>query len=53
MIDTHPQGSGQAGEVGLCEPHEVQQGRWQGPVTGLGQPQVSTQAGDEGIGDQP
>ena len=32
----HPEGLGQAGEVGLCEPHEVQQGQVQGPTAGLG-----------------
>ena len=32
----HPEGPGQAGEVALCEPHEVQQGRVQGPTPGLG-----------------
>ncbi|KAK4831861.1 LOW QUALITY PROTEIN: hypothetical protein QYF61_019689 [Mycteria americana] len=30
----HPEGPGQAGEVGLCEPHEVQQGQVQGPSPG-------------------
>ena len=34
----HPEGPGQAGEVGLCEPHEVQRGRVQGPAPGAGQP---------------
>jgi len=32
----HPEGPGQAGEVGLCEPHEVQQGQVQGPTPGSG-----------------
>jgi len=32
----HPEGPGQAQEVGLCEPHEVQQGEVQGPALGLG-----------------
>ena len=30
----HPEGPGQAGDVGLCEPHEVQQGQGQGPTHG-------------------
>jgi len=30
------EGPGQAGEVGLCEPHEVQQGQVQGPTPGSG-----------------
>ena len=48
----HLEGSGQAGEVGLCEPREVQQGQVQGPAPGseqpplgLGQPPLSVQAG--------
>jgi len=32
----HPEGPGQAGEVGLCEPHEVQQGQVQGLTPGSG-----------------
>lgn len=28
---------GRAGEAGLCEPHEVQQGEGQGPAPGSGQ----------------
>ena len=32
----HPEGPGQTGEVGLCEPHEVQHGQVQGPTPGLG-----------------
>jgi len=41
----HPEGPGQAQEVGLYETHEVQQGQVQGPVHGSGQPPVSIQAG--------
>jgi len=32
----HTEGPGQALEVDLCEPHEVQQGHVQGPAHGLG-----------------
>jgi len=32
-------------KVGLCEPHEVQQGQVQGPAHGLRQPMVAIQAG--------
>uniref|UniRef100_A0A8D0KSU2 Mitogen-activated protein kinase 15 n=1 Tax=Strix occidentalis caurina TaxID=311401 RepID=A0A8D0KSU2_STROC len=39
----HPEGPGQAWEVGPCEPHEVQQGQVEGPTPGLGQPPISTQ----------
>jgi len=47
-------GTGQAQEVGLCEPHEVQQGQVQGPPAhGLGQSPVSIQAGGEGIENSP
>ena len=35
----HPEGPGQAWEVGLCEPHEVQQGQVQGPAHGSGRSQ--------------
>jgi len=49
----HSEGPGQAGEVGLCEPHEVLQGQVQGPAPGLGQPPVSIQAGDEGMESRP
>ena len=42
----HPKRPGQAGEVDLHEPHEVQQGQVQGPAPGLGQPSVSIQAGE-------
>ena len=50
----HPEGPGQAGEVGLCEPHEVQQGQVQGPAPGSGQSLLSVQAGgDEGIESSP
>jgi len=41
----HPERSGQAREMGLCEPHEVQQGQGQGPAHGLGQPPILVQAG--------
>ena len=41
----HPEGHGQAGEVGLCEPHEVQHGQGQGPASGLRQSSLSIQAG--------
>jgi len=41
----HPEGPGQAQEVGLCEPHEVQQGQVQGPAPGSGKPLVLIQAG--------
>jgi len=34
----------QAWEVGLCEPHEVQQGQVQGPAYGLGQSQSKIEA---------
>jgi len=30
----HLEGPGQAGEVGLGEPHEAQQGQVQGPTSG-------------------
>jgi len=30
----NPEGPGQAAEVGLCEPHEVQQGQGQAPAPG-------------------
>ena len=33
----HPEGPGQAGEVGPCKPHEVQQGQAQGPAHQSGQ----------------
>ena len=35
-----PEGPGQAGEVGPCQPHGAQQGRVQGPVCGSEQPQA-------------
>ena len=40
----HPEGPGQAWEVGPCEPHGVQQGQVQGPTHASGQPFLSTQA---------
>jgi len=48
-----PEGHGQAEEVGLCEPHEVQQGQVQGPASGLGQPHYQYRLGDEGIESSP
>lgn len=41
----HPEGSGQAGEVGLCETPEVQQSKVPGPKPGLEQSQAQPQAG--------
>jgi len=35
--------------VGLCEPHEVQQGEVQGPASGSGKPLYQYRLGDEGI----
>jgi len=50
----HPEGPGQAREVGLCEPHEVQQGKVQGPAPRSGQPAlINTGWGDEGIESSP
>ena len=40
----HLEGPGQAGDVGPCEPHEVQQDQEQGPAPGLGQAPLSVQA---------
>ena len=37
----HPEGPEQPGEMGPCEPHEIQQSQVQGPASGLGQPLVS------------
>ena len=37
---SHPEGTGQAGEVGPCEPNEFQQGQVQGAALGKGQSQV-------------
>jgi len=45
----HPEKSGQAQEVGLCEHHGVPQGQVQGLAPGLGQPQYQYRLGDEGI----
>ena len=45
----HPEGPGQAQEVGQYEHHEVQQGQIQGPAHGSGQPPLSIQDGDKGI----
>jgi len=44
----HPEGPGQAREVGTFEPHEVQQGQVQGPALELG-PSISTGWGMEGL----
>jgi len=41
----HPEVTWQAWEVGLCKPHEVQQGLVQGPVHGSGISQAQIQAG--------
>jgi len=43
----HPEGPGQAAEVGLCEPHEVQQGQVQGPALGRGNPKHKYRLGGE------
>jgi len=52
-IGCHPEGPGQAQEVGLCEPHEVQQGQVQGAAHGSGQSPVSIQAGGWRAWEQP
>jgi len=39
--------------MGLCEPHEVQQGQVQGPASGSWQPPLSIQAGYERIESSP
>ena len=39
------EGPGQAGEVGLCEAHEVQEGQEQGPASLPGQSQAQIQVG--------
>lgn len=44
-----PEGPEQAGEVGRCEPHEVQQGQVHSPAPGSGQFQAQIQAGGEWI----
>jgi len=41
--ESHPEGPGQAGEVGSREPNDVQQGQLQGVALGLEQPQVFIQ----------
>lgn len=51
--DVHPQGPGQAPEVGLCEPHEAQQDQGQHPALGSGQVQAQTQAGGRMDQEQP
>ena len=40
---SHPEIPGQVGEVGPCEPNEVQQGQVKGVALGLGQSQVFIQ----------
>jgi len=45
VVWSTPKGPGQAEEVGLCEPHEVQQGQVQGAAPGSGQTPLSIQAG--------
>jgi len=49
----HPKRPGQAAEVGLCEPHEVQQGEVQSPASGLGHLHYQYRLGDEGIESSP
>ena len=41
----HPEGPGQAWEVGMRKPHEVEKGWVQGPAPGLGQSQAQVQNG--------
>jgi len=45
----HPEGSGQASELGLCESHEVQQGQEQGPAHGWGNPKHKHRLGRKWI----
>ena len=49
----HSEGPGQAGEVGLRELQEVQQGQVQGPARGSGQSQAQIQAGRRVAREQP
>lgn len=49
----HPQGPGQAWEVGLCEPHEMQQVHVQGPAPGSGNPKHKHRLGREWIKNSP
>ena len=42
---SHPEGPGQAGEVGLCKPHKIQQGQVQSPAHASRQSQAQIQAG--------
>ncbi|KAK4824008.1 hypothetical protein QYF61_009222 [Mycteria americana] len=46
----HPEGPGQAREVGLCEPHELQEGQVH---LGQGSPRDPYRLGDEGIESSP
>ncbi|PKU46114.1 rna-directed dna polymerase from mobile element jockey- hypothetical protein [Limosa lapponica baueri] len=41
----HPEGPGQAQEVGQCKPHEVQPSQVQGPAPGMWQSQAQIQVG--------
>lgn len=41
----HPEGPGQAGEIGWDEPHYIPEGQVQGAAPGSGQSQSQTQAG--------
>ena len=49
----HSEGPGQAAEVGLREPHEIQQGQAQGPARGSGQFQTQARAGRRAAWEQP
>ena len=49
----HPKGPGEAGEMGLCEPHEIQQGQVQGPASGSGKPPLSIRARGWGDREEP
>jgi len=49
----HPEGPGQAGEMDLCEPHEVQQGKVQGLHLVWGNPRYKYRLGDEGLQSSP
>ena len=41
----HPEGPGQALEVGMCKHHKVQHGQMQDPASELGQSQAQKQTG--------